>query len=350
MASIGRNGEASQEPPMKAVELGAFGIDSLNVVERPEPKAGHGQVLLKMRAWSLNYRDLLVVKGLYNPKLKLPLVPLSDGVGEVAAIGEGVTRVKVGDRVAGCFLQGWLAGELTDAAFKTGLGGGPQGILAERVVLSEEGVIHVPPHLSDEEAATLPCAALTAWHALVVEGAVKAGDTVLVQGTGGVSIFALQFAKLLGARVIATSSSNDKLARVRQLGASDGINYKETPDWEDRVRALTDGIGVDHIVEVGGAGTFNKSLKAVRIAGRIYLIGVLAAPANVNIMPILMKNVRVQGIFVGSRAMFESMNRAIALHQLRPVVDRVFAFGEIRAALKHLESGAHFGKVCLRLA
>jgi NADPH:quinone reductase-like Zn-dependent oxidoreductase len=349
MGSIGRNGEASQEPPMKAVELGAFGIDSLNVVERPEPKPGHGQVLLKMRAWSLNYRDLLVVKGLYNPKLKLPFVPLSDGVGEVAAIGDGVTRVKVGDRVAGCFLQGWLAGELTDAAFKTGLGGGPQGMLAEQVALSEEGVIHVPPHLSDEEAATLPCAALTAWHALVVEGGVKAGDTVLVQGTGGVSIFALQFAKLLGARVIATSSSNDKLARVRQLGASDGINYKETPEWEDRVRELTGGAGVDHVVEVGGAGTFNKSLKAVRIAGRIYLIGVLAAPANVNIMPILMKNVRVQGIFVGSRAMFEAMNRAIALHQLRPVVDRVFAFGEIRPALKHLESGAHFGKVCLRL-
>lgn len=333
---------------MKAVELGAFGIDSLRVVDRPEPKPGHGQVLLKMRAWSLNFRDLLVVKGLYHPKLKFPFVPLSDGVGEVAAIGEGVTRVKVGDRVAGCFMQGWLAGELTDASFKTGLGGGPQGILAEKVVLSEDGVTHVPAHLSDDEAATLPCAALTAWHALVVEGHVKAGDTVLVQGTGGVSIFALQFARLIGARVIATSSSNEKLARVRQLGASDGINYKETPDWEDRVRELTGGTGVDHVVEVGGAGTFNKSLKAVRIAGRIYLIGVLAGPGNVNLMPILMKNVRVQGIMVGSREIFETMNRAIALHQLRPVVDRVFGFGEIREALKHLESGAHFGKVCLR--
>jgi NADPH:quinone reductase-like Zn-dependent oxidoreductase len=333
---------------MKAVELGAFGIDSLQVVDRPEPKPGHGQVLLKMRAWSLNFRDLLVVKGLYNPKLRFPFVPLSDSVGEVAAVGEGVTRVKVGDRVAGCFVQDWLAGELTDASFKTGLGGGPQGIFAEQVVLGEDGVIRVPPHLADEEAATLPCAALTAWHALVVEGGVKAGDTVLVQGTGGVSIFALQFAQLHGARVIATSSSNDKLARVRQLGASDGINYKETPDWEDRVRELTGGIGVDHVVEVGGAGTFNKSLKAVRMGGRISLIGVLAGPGNVNIMPILMKNVRVQGIFVGSREMFESMNRAIALHQLRPIVDRVFGFGEIREALKHLENGGHFGKVCLR--
>jgi NADPH:quinone reductase-like Zn-dependent oxidoreductase len=334
---------------MKAVELqGAFGIDSLQVVERPAPTPGPGKVLLRMRAWSLNFRDLLVVKGQYNPKLKFPFVPLSDGVGEVAAVGEGVTRVKVGDRVAGCFVQGWLAGELTDAIFKTGLGGGPQGILAEQVVLSEEGIIHVPAHLTDEEAATLPCAALTAWHALVVEGGVKAGDTVLVQGTGGVSIFALQFARLLGARVIATSSSNDKLARVRQMGAADGINYKETPDWEDRLRELTGGAGVDHVVEVGGAGTFNKSLKAVRIGGRIYLIGVLAGPGTVNIMPILMKNVRVQGIFVGSREMFEAMNRAIALHQLRPVVDRVFGFGEIREALKHMESGSHFGKVCLR--
>ncbi len=333
---------------MKAVELqGAFGIDSLQVVERPAPTPGPGKVLLRMRAWSLNFRDLLVVKGQYNPKLKFPFVPLSDGVGEIAAVGEGVTRVKVGDRVAGCFVQGWLAGELTDAIFKTGLGGGPQGILAEQVVLSQEGIIHVPAHLTDEEAATLPCAALTAWHALIVEGGVKAGDTVLVQGTGGVSIFALQFARLLGARVIATSSSNDKLARVRQMGASDGINYQETPDWEDRVRELTGGAGVDHVVEVGGAGTFNKSLKAVRIGGRIYLIGVLAGPGTVNIMPILMKNVRVQGIHVGSREMFEAMNRAIALHQLRPVVDRVFGLGEIREALKHMESGSHFGKVCL---
>jgi NADPH:quinone reductase-like Zn-dependent oxidoreductase len=333
---------------MKAIELqSTFGIDSLHVVERPDPKPGHGQVLLRMRAWSLNYRDLLMVKGQYNPKLKLPIVPLSDGVGEVAAVGDGVSRVKVGDRVAGCFMQGWIAGELTDAKSRTALGGGHTGILAEQVVLSEEGVVHVPAHLTDEEAATLPCAALTAWHALVPEGQTRAGDTVLVQGTGGVSIFALQFARLSGARVIATSSSNDKLTRVRQLGASDGINYKETPEWEDRVRDLTAGTGVDHIVEVGGAGTLGKSLKAVRTGGRIYLIGVLAVGTGVNPMPILMKNVRVQGIFVGSREMFDAMNRAIALNQLRPVVDRVFGFGEIRQALRHLESGAHFGKVCL---
>jgi NADPH:quinone reductase-like Zn-dependent oxidoreductase len=334
---------------MKVVELQeTFGLDSLKVVDRPEPMAGHGQVLLRMKAWSLNYRDLLVAKGLYNAKLKLPLVPLSDGVGQVAAVGEGVTRVKLGDRVAACFMQGWLEGELTDARGRTALGGGQQGLLAEKVVLDEQGLVHVPPHLSDEEAASLPCAAVTAWHALVPEGGVKAGDTVLVQGTGGVSIFALQFARLLGARVIATSSSNEKLARVRQMGASDGINYKETPEWEDHVRALTGGTGVDHIVEVGGAGTLNKSLKAVRTGGRIYLIGVLAGPGNVNPLPILMKGVRVQGIYVGSRAMFEAMNRAIGLHQLRPVVDRVFGFDQIREALQYLESGSHFGKVCLR--
>jgi NADPH:quinone reductase-like Zn-dependent oxidoreductase len=336
---------------MKAFEIkGGFGLDALTLVERPDPQPGAGQVLLKMRAWSLNYRDLLIVKGLYNPKLRLPLIPLSDGVGEVVALGDGVSRVKAGERVAGLFMQGWLDGPVTEAKAKTSLGGGgADGLLAEYAVLNQDGVIAVPPHLSDEEAATLPCAALTAWHALVSEGGVKAGDTVLIQGTGGVSLFALQFARLSGARVIATSSSNDKLARVLKLGASDGINYKTTPDWEERVREVTGGLGVDHIVEVGGAGTLGKSLRAVRVGGQIYLIGVLTGGGQVNPMPILMKNVRVQGIYVGSRAMFEAMNRAIALHQLRPVVDRVFPFAEVREALRYLESGAHFGKIALRM-
>jgi NADPH:quinone reductase-like Zn-dependent oxidoreductase len=216
-------------------------------------------------------------------------------------------------------------------------------------VLAEDGVVGVPEHLSDEEAATLPCAAVTAWHALVAEGGIKAGDTVLIQGTGGVSLFALQFARLHGARVLATSSSDAKLARVLALGASEGINYRTTPDWEEKVRERTGGVGVDHIVEVGGAGTLGKSLRAVRMGGRISLIGVLSGGSGqVNPLPVLMKNVRVQGIFVGSRAMFEAMNRAIALHQLRPIVDRVFPFAEAPAALRYLESAAHFGKVCLR--
>jgi NADPH:quinone reductase-like Zn-dependent oxidoreductase len=334
---------------MKAVELqNTFGIDSLRVVERPQPRPGPGQVVLKMRAWSLNYRDLLVVTGKYNPRLRLPLTPLSDGVGEVAAVGDGVTRVKVGERVAGIFIQGWLAGEPTEATAKTSLGGGGEGMLAEYVLLSQEGVVPVPAHLSDEEAATLPCAAVTAWHALITAGGLKPGDTVLTQGTGGVSLFALQFSRLAGARVLITSSSDAKLQRALQMGASDGINYKTNTEWEERVRELT-GAGVDHVVELGGAGTLGKSLRAVRTGGRVSLIGVLTGGGQVNPMPLLMKNVCLQGIYVGSREMFEAMNRAIALHQLRPVVDRVFPFAEAAAALRHLESGAHFGKVCLRI-
>lgn len=334
---------------MKAIAIqSAFGIENLQFIERPELKPAAGQVLVRMKAWSLNYRDLLVVKGLYNPKLKLPFVPLSDGVGEVLAVGEGVSGVKAGDRVAGCFMQRWVSGDLTDAKSRTALGGAIEGVLAEQVLLHEEGVVKVPAHLSDEEAATLPCAALTAWNALVTHGQIKKDDTVLIQGTGGVSIFALQFARLLGARVIATSSSNAKLARVRELGASDGINYKETPNWEEKVRELTGGVGVDHVVEVGGAGTFNQSLKAVRAAGCISLIGVLAGKGDINLVPILMKSIRVQGILVGSREMFEAMNQTIALYQLRPVIDRVFPFTETQAAFKHMESAAHFGKICLR--
>jgi NADPH:quinone reductase-like Zn-dependent oxidoreductase len=303
-----------------------------------------------MRAFSLNYRDLMVVKGVYNPKQRLPLVPLSDGVGKVAAVGEGVTRVKVGDRVAGIFMQKWLCGEVTEDKARSSLGAQAEGVLAEYVVLHEDGVVRVPEHLTDEEAATLPCAAVTAWHALVTEGGVGPGDTVLILGTGGVSVFGLQFARLAGARVIATSSSDAKLERVAQLGASDGINYKKNPEWDKTVRSLTGGAGVDHVVEVGGAGTLPQSLRAVRMGGRISLIGVLAEGGNqMNPLPILMKNVRVQGIYVGSREMFETMNRAIALHQLRPIVDRVFAFQEIREALRHMESGAHFGKICIHI-
>jgi NADPH:quinone reductase-like Zn-dependent oxidoreductase len=335
---------------MKVFELRAFGFDGLSLVERPEPKPGPGQVLVQMRAFSLNYRDLMVVKGVYNPKQRLPLVPLSDGVGKITAAGDGVTRVKVGDRVAGIFMQRWLCGEITEDKARSSLGAQLDGVLAEYVVLDEDGVVHVPDHLSDEEAATLPCAAVTAWHALMTEGGVKPGDTVLILGTGGVSLFALQFARLAGARVLATSSSNAKLERIAQLGASDGINYKENPDWDKTTRTLTGGVGVDHVVEVGGAGTLPQSLRAVRMGGRISLIGVLAGGSGqVSPLPILMKNVRVQGIYVGSREMFEAMNRAIALHQLRPVVDRVFAFQEFPEALRYMESGAHLGKIAIRI-
>jgi NADPH:quinone reductase-like Zn-dependent oxidoreductase len=244
---------------MKAYELrDEFGIDRLVLVDRPDPKPQPRQIVVRMKAFSLNYRDLMVVKGLYNPKQRLPLVPLSDGAGIVETVGAEVRRVKVGDRVAGIFMQKWLAGPVTEAIAKSALGGAMDGVLAQRVLFDEEGVVQVPEHLSDEEAATLPCAAVTAWHALVWEGGIRAGDTVLTQGTGGVSLFALQFARMHGARVIVTSSSDAKLERARQLGANDGINYKTTPDWDKRVRELTGEVGVDHVIDLGGAGTRGK--------------------------------------------------------------------------------------------
>jgi NADPH:quinone reductase-like Zn-dependent oxidoreductase len=335
---------------MHAYEIRAgFGLDNLTLAERPDPLPGHGQVLVRVRSASLNYRDLLMVKGLYNPKIRLPLVPCSDGAGDVIAVGEGVTRVRVGDRVAGIFMQKWLAGELDERGARSALGGDRDGMLVELVVLSEEGVVPLPEHLSYEEGATLPCAAVTAWHA-VVESGIRPGDTVLILGTGGVSIFALQFALMCGARVIGTSGSDAKLSRMKEMGAADGLNYGTVPDWDRAVRELTFGAGVDLVVEVGGAGTLLRSLRAVRVGGRISLIGVLSgSTGEINPLPVVMKKVCVQGIYVGSRAMFEAMNRAIALHRLRPVIDRVFPFVEAPAALSYLESGSHFGKVCISM-
>lgn len=324
-----------------------FGIDSLSCEDVPEPKPGPGEILIKMRAWSLNYRDLLVVRGVYAPKLKFPFQILSDGIGEVVETGPGVSRIKTGQRVAGTFMQKWVEGGLDEGKAKSALGGNIPGLAADYVVLDAEGAVHVPTHLTDEEAATLPCAAVTAWNALVTSGHLAAGETILAQGTGGVSLFALQFARLLGARVIITSSSDSKLERALNLGASDGINYRTTPEWGAATRDLTAGRGVDHIVEVGGAGTLPQSLHAVRFGGRISLIGVLTG-GEVNPTPILMKGVTVRGIFVGSREMFEAMNRAIDLNGLKPVVDQVFPFAELPEALRHMESGAHFGKIVIR--
>ena len=242
----------------------------------------------------------------------------------------------------------WIEGGPTVEKGKSALGAAVDGILQEYVAISEDGVVRLPEHLSYEEGATLPCAAVTAWHALISEGELKPGDTVLVQGTGGVSIFALQLASMLGARVIVTSSSDEKLRRAINLGAAEGINYKTTPDWDKRVIELTHGLGVDHVVEVGGAGTLNKSLKAVRMDGRISLIGALSGGSgNISTVLILMKNVRLQGIFVGSRDMFEAMNRAISERKLKPVIDRVFAFDQACEALKYMATGAHFGKICI---
>jgi NADPH:quinone reductase-like Zn-dependent oxidoreductase len=334
---------------MKVFELqNSFGLDNLRLTERPQPSPGHGEVLLKLRALSLNYRDLMVVKGQYNPRMKLPCIPLSDGVGEVVEVGPGVS-LKPGVRVAGLFAPGWREGPVDATKSQSALGAGIDGLLAEYAVLPETGVIAVPEHLSDEEAATLPCAAVTAWNALFVSATLKPGETVLLQGTGGVSLFALQFAHAAGAKVILTSSSDAKIERARALGANECINYKTTPEWGKKVVELTGGVGVDHVVEVGGAGTLGQSIRAVRTGGHIALIGVLTSGGEVNPISILMKSVRVSGIFVGSGAMFAEMNRAIALHKLRPVVDRVFAFDQVVEALRHMEGASHFGKIVIRV-
>jgi NADPH:quinone reductase-like Zn-dependent oxidoreductase len=329
---------------------GGFGLDKLTLTERPDPRPGPGQVLIRVRAVSLNYRDLLTVDGKYNPKQKLPLIPCSDGAGEVVAVGDGVTRVKPGNRVCGIFAQRWIAGEPTREKLRSTLGGPFDGMLAELVVLHEEGVVHVPPHLTDEEAATLPCAGVTAWSALVTAGRLTAGDSVLLQGTGGVSIFALQFARALGLHPILTSSSDEKLERARELGAGGLINYRQVPDWGARAREVAGGAGVDLVVEVGGAGTLDQSLKAVRMGGTICLIGNLAGiVAQIPLTAVFMQQVRLQGILVGHREGFETMNRAIALRGLRPVVDRVFPFEEARGAFELMGAAGHFGKVCIRV-
>jgi NADPH:quinone reductase-like Zn-dependent oxidoreductase len=296
----------------------------------------------------LNYRDLVTLKGgAVTRGIRLPLVPLSDGAGDVLEVGAEVTRFKAGDRVVASFFQNWIAGSAHPSIFRSALGGAIDGTLAEYVALNEEGLLRIPDYMSFEEAATLPCAALTSWNALVTMGRIKSGETVLALGTGGVSIFALQFARIHGARVIATSSSDAKLAHLRELGAAGVINYKTTPEWDRKVLEMTSGEGVDHVIEVGGSGTLTKSIRAVKLGGRISLIGLLAGGGQIDPMPMLLKSVTLQGIYVGSREMFEEMNRAMEVNNVHPVVDRVFPFAEAREAYRYLESGAHFGKVCI---
>lgn len=336
---------------MKAYELQhKTGLDNVVRVDRADPKPGPGQVLIRTKAWSLNYRDLLVAKGGYGAPPPLGRIPLSDGVGDIVEVGAGVTRVKVGDRVAGCFMQAWLAGTVPQEAPLSALGGAIDGMLAEFVVLSEQGVVTVPAHLTDEEAACLPCAGVTAWNALVREGSVKAGDTVVCLGTGGVSMIALQFAKMHGARVIITSSSDAKLAQAKQAGADETINYRTRSDWDKAVLELTGGRGADMVVEVGGSGTLDKSIAAVRLGGNVALIGVLTGTGGqMNTAAVLRRHIRVQGIYVGSREMFEEMNRAIALHGMRLPIGRSFGFEEARAAYQYLEGATHTGKVTIRM-
>lgn len=335
---------------MKAYEIKEFGIDNLSLVDREIPIPGPGEVLLKIGAVALNYRDVMVIEGTYNPRMRLPAIPFSDAAGEVVDLGPEVAKWKVGDRVCTTVIPGWVDGEPTVEKVKTAIGAGrSDGVLREFGVFHQDALVAAPSHLSTIEAATLPCAALTAWHALEVSGSIQSGDSVLTLGTGGVSIFALQFAKVRGAKVIITSGSDEKLERSRRLGADHVVNYRKIEDWGNVVLEITGGRGVDHVVEVGGTGTLTKSGKAVRNGGHIALIGALDMSGDFNPVPIFMRNIRVQGIFVGSRGMFENMNIAIEEHRLHPVIDRTFGFDDVKEALAYMKSGSHFGKIVIEI-
>ena len=337
---------------MRAYQLpkGGGGIESLVKIERPDPKPAHRQVLVKVAACSLNFRDLGIVRGTYRMPVRENIIPLSDGAGEVVEVGAGVTRVKVGDKVAGCFFQRWPGGEPPPDVQAGALGGGADGMLAEYAVLEEEGVVKIPAHLSIEEGATLPCAAVTVWHAMMEHAKLIAGQTVLLQGTGGVSIFGLQLARAMGIQVVITSSSDDKLAKAKKLGASHTINYKTTPDWEKAAMDFTGGRGVDHVVEVGGAGTLARSFGALRAGGKISMIGGLSGAATeLDPRLIMGRRANVQGISVGSTQMFEALNRALSANAIKPVIDKVFSFDLAPAAYQHMAAGAHFGKIVIRV-
>lgn len=336
---------------MNCYEIQKYGgPEGLKLVDRPEPEAGDLDVVVRIRAVSLNYRDLVVLRGQYDRNPIQGRVPLSDGAGEVVAVGAAVAKFKVGDRVAGCFFQGWSAGRFKAAMHRTALGGSIDGVLVEKATFREEGLVHLPKDYSFEEGATLPCAAVTAWQSLIVRGQLVPGETVLLLGTGGVSIFGLQIAKSAGAKVIITSSSDEKLERARKLGADAIINYKTTPEWGKAAAKLAGDEGVDHVLEVGGAGTFLQSVRACRFGGKIGLLGTLSGrEAQTEIFPIVSKGATVFGIYVGSREMFEGLNRALEQSRMRPVIDKVFPFESAPEAYEYMGAGSHFGKVVIRV-
>ena len=329
---------------------GGFGLDHLVVESMDLPEPTGNEVLVQFRAASLNYRDLMVVLGQYNPKMELPRILGSDAAGEVIAVGPAVTTLEAGDRVASLFFQTWQAGEIDQTVGRSALGGPIDGVFATARLMPETGLIKIPEYLSFEQAATLPCAAVTAWNGLVEKGKLHAGETVLILGTGGVSLSGLQLAKAQGATVIVTSSSDEKLERARGLGADHLINYRTTPEWDAEVLKLTGKRGVDHVLEVGGSGTLARSLNAVRIAGHVSLIGVLAEPGKgVDVLAVLRKSIHLNGVYVGSRNMFASLNAALAATRIKPVIDKVFPLAEARAAFENMQSGSHFGKIVLAL-
>lgn len=334
---------------MRAYEVVSDGgVDALALNDRQSPEPGKGELLVAVRASSINYRDLSTIEDPVARGIKYPLIPNSDGAGEVISVGAGVTRFKTGDRVAGCFFQNWTDGRVTAAAMASAMGGAIDGMLAEEVILSEAGAVPVPAHMSYQEAATLPCAGLTAWNCLVEQGGLKAGNTALFLGTGGASIAGLQIAKMMGARAIITSSSDEKLERARGLGADELINYREIPDWDTRVLELTDGNGVDVTIETGGGGTLEKTIEATRIGGTISLIGVLT-DGTINPTSIMRKSIRMQGVYVGNRRMFEDMNAALTVNRVHPVIDQVFDFEDARSAYHAMRGAGHFGKLVVKI-
>ena len=335
---------------MRAWQLEDFGMANLRRVDRPTPTPGSGELLVRVAAAALNYRDKVVVAGKLLPeRMPRPLVPVSDASGRVAAVGPGVTRFGIGDRVATHVFSRWLDGEAGPNEMDHCFGGPLDGGLAEFMIVPEDAAVAVPPSLTDAEAATLTTAALTAWFALVERGGLRAGETVLTQGTGGVSLFAVQFAAAIGARVIATSSSDAKLERARALGATDLINYRATPDWDRVALDLTEGQGVDHVIELAGGPSLNRSITATRVGGQVAVIGFLDRPtAEVNLVPLLFRQTRIQGIAVGHRRAFERMNRFIEEHRIRPVIDSTYPFEDAPAAFDHLDRGP-FGKVVINV-
>ena len=333
---------------MWTIELQGAGTETLKRVEKPRPEPGPGQILVKLRAATLNFRDLAIVRGEYG-KLRLPLVPLSDAAGEVVAIGDGVTRWQPGDRVIFSMHPYWLDGAPTREALALSIGSVLEGVLAEYRLAGEHEVVRTPAHLTDEQAASLPIAAVTAWTALVVNGALRAGQWVVVQGTGGVSLFALQFAKRLGARVLVTSSSDEKLERARNLGADAMVNYRTNPEWQEEVVRITGGEGADHIVDVGGSLTLDRSLDAIRPGGRISVVGFLGGnKLEFDLFKMIRRIAVLQGLSVGPLSAFEEMNAAIEAWKLEPVIDRVFTLDELPAAFDHMAAGAQFGKIAVR--
>ena len=337
---------------MRAIQLHpSFGVEHLGVVQIEKPEVGPGQLLLRMTAASLNYRDLLMVRGHYNPKQPLPLVPCSDGVGWVEAVGEGVDPSWMGQRVCPTFAESWHGGDFNSTVLQSTRGGPLPGTLQEWMCVPADAVVIPPSHLTDEEAACLPCAGVTAYRALVELGGLTAGQRVLLQGTGGVSLMALRIAKAMGAVVAMTSSQDDRISRAMEWGADVGFNYRTGPNWGKEAKAWTGGHGFDHIVEVGGAGTLEQSLRAIAGGGTIHVIGVLSGvKTELLLTRVLMHQVRMQGIFVGSQTTFEGLNRLFTAHQLRPPIDCVFELEQIQAAFAHLAAGRHMGKVVIHIS